>query len=118
MHKKVLYCSLLLITGNAALSQTKEYTLKRGEGGEIRVDGIPDEDLCKNAEAISLDYETDPGNNIPAEVTTILLIAFDDENLYFSFDAKDPKPDNIRAIINDRDKLDDNDFVHLRLDKG
>ena len=63
-----------------------------------------------------LNFETHPGNNLPATIATTLRIAFDEAQLFFSFEAIDPSPNAIRAIINDRDKLDDNDVVSLFLD--
>ncbi len=75
-----------------------------------------DENAWKECDEISIDNETNPGNNVPAEVKTILRMTFDNENLYFSFVAEDVEPSKIRAIINDRDRLDDNDFVSLYLD--
>ncbi len=82
----------------------------------IRIDGILDEDAWLDGEGIALAYETFPSNNAEACVETVLKLAYDEENLYFSFSVKDPEPQSIRAVINDRDKLDDNDVVTLFLD--
>lgn len=118
MHMKRAFFGLLLVLSIAAYTQetpNRTYTVKK-VSNEVVIDGVLEESIWKNAEAIQLGYETDPGYNLPAEVQTILRIAFDSENLYFSFEATDPRPKSIRAIINDRDKLDDNDFVSLFID--
>ncbi len=117
MIKTFIY-SVLLGTCTAIFAQPAskmEYAINKTTD-DIRIDGVLDEAVWKNAEVIRLAYETDPGNSIPAEVPTALRMTFDDEYFYFSFEATDPKPENIRAIINDRDKLDDNDFVALFID--
>ncbi|MEP1096972.1 MAG: DUF5916 domain-containing protein [Cyclobacteriaceae bacterium] len=117
MKNRILVAAMWLAVFSA-FSQTqskKEYTVFRGNA-EVKIDGVLNEEVWQNAQTISLDYETEPGNNNPSEVATLLRIAFDSENLYFSFEASDPKPKSIRAIINDRDKLDDNDFVSFFID--
>ncbi|MCR9250405.1 MAG: carbohydrate binding family 9 domain-containing protein [bacterium] len=94
----------------------KTFNVIECEGEDLRIDGVLDDALWQKAQEITLDYETNPGNNIPAEVKTILRIGFSKEYLYYSFEVFDPNPRSIRAIINDRDKLDDNDYVSLFLD--
>ncbi len=96
-------------------NQNLTFSIQKNEGQKIKLDGILDEKIWSTADEVKLLYETDPGNNNPAEVNTICRLAFDEEYLYFSFEAFDPNPQSIRAIINDRDKLDDNDFVSLFL---
>lgn len=116
--RKAFCNSLLVVLCATALAQkpaNKNYTVNKGDEA-VTINGVLDEGIWKNAEVIQLNYETDPGYNLPAEVLTVLRIAFDSENLYFSFEATDPQPKSIRAIINDRDKLDDNDFVSLFID--
>lgn len=118
MHMKNLLSLALLFVALRVVSQAptnNEFTIHKGSEN-IKIDGSIDESAWNSAEIISLDFETDPGNNIAAEVSTILRLTYDSENLYFSFEASDPRPKSIRAIINDRDKLDDNDFVTLYLD--
>lgn len=108
----MIFGSVLFQTGQ----EVEEVQISNAGGERAQIDAILDEQFWQDAEVIYLDSETDPGNNLPAEVQTILRVAFDQENFYFSFEAKDPDPKRIRAIINDRDKLDDNDFVSLFLD--
>lgn len=92
------------------------YNIFKANNSTIQIDGVLDEAFWQTTEKIKLDVETDPGNNLPADISTTLRIAFDEEQLYFSFEAEDPRPKAIRAFITDRDKLDDNDFVSLFLD--
>ncbi len=112
--KQLIMVVVLLITNQ--LHAQKTFDVKRTTESEVKIDGFLNESFWQTAQKIPLGWETSPGNNLPSEVSTDLRIAFDDENLYFSFQAFDPNPKQIRAIINDRDKLDDNDFVSLFLD--
>ncbi|MDW3192382.1 MAG: DUF5916 domain-containing protein [Cytophagales bacterium] len=83
---------------------------------KVTIDGLLQESIWQKAVPISLNYETHPGNNLEATTETILRLAYDQEQLYFAFEVFDPDPTAIRAILNDRDRLDDNDRVSLFLD--
>jgi len=97
-------------------SQNDTYRIQKIQNGHFTLDAVLDEAAWAQAAPIVLDFETNPGNNLKAEITTILRMAYDNENFYFSFEAHDHSPEDIRAIITDRDRLDDNDFVSLYLD--
>lgn len=113
----ILLVTLCLVkVGSAQQFETRKFNIRDLGSQSVNIDGVLDETFWKDADEIVLDMETNPGNNLPAEVRTVLRLAFDHETLYFSFEAEDPYPRVIRAIINDRDKLDDNDFVSLFLD--
>lgn len=83
---------------------------------KVSIDGLLQESIWEEAKPILLSYETHPGNNLKSSSKTILRMAYDQEHLYFAFEAHDPDPKAIRAILNDRDRLDDNDRVSLFLD--
>ncbi|MCP3961849.1 MAG: carbohydrate binding family 9 domain-containing protein [bacterium] len=82
----------------------------------IVIDGRLDEVAWSTAASISLAYETDPGENIPAPVETVLLITHDRDRFYFAFEASDPEPARIRARLADRDDAFSDDFVGVALD--
>ena len=52
-----------------------------------------------DALSISITVETEPGENLPAEVATEGLVMEDGETLYVAFIAEDPRPEQIRAFI-------------------
>lgn len=122
MHRKLSkpgIAALLVLLCHSATAQefeTRKFQIQEVKEEKAEIDGVLDEAFWQEASVIVLDMETNPGNNLPAETSTQLKLAFDSEYLYFSFVAVDPDPKAIRAIINDRDKLDDNDFVSLFLD--
>ncbi|HSN86399.1 MAG TPA: DUF5916 domain-containing protein [Thermoanaerobaculia bacterium] len=82
----------------------------------IKIDGVLDDPAWNEALKIDVNNETDPAKNVPAPVTTIAYLAYDDENLYAGFRANDPDPSAIRANLADRDVPFRDDFVGLIID--
>lgn len=82
----------------------------------VVIDGELDDAAWQNAKRIELVYETDPSENAPAAVKTIVYLYEDGEHLYVAFDARDPDPTQIRAFLRDRDKAYNDDFVGIVLD--
>jgi hypothetical protein len=82
----------------------------------VTIDGVLDDEAWKYATQISIDKETNPGENIPARVKTLAYLIEDGEKLYIAFDARDPEPHAIRAYLQDRDKAYNDDFVGIVLD--
>jgi len=82
----------------------------------IKIDGVIDEPAWQHALRMTLDYEVQPGENIPPPVKTVCLITYDSTHLYVAFHAFDPHPEQIRAHITDRDKPYRDDFVGVMLD--
>jgi len=82
----------------------------------IKIDGVLDEAAWQHATKIQIDYETRPGENIPARVVTVAYLIENGEALYVAFDARDPDPSQIRAYLRDRDSAWNDDFVGIILD--
>lgn len=82
----------------------------------IRVDAVLDEAVWGQVEPVLLEYEVNPGENVPAPVRTEFLIAYDTHALYFAFRAYDPDPSAIRAHLTDRDRAYRDDYVGIMLD--
>ncbi len=86
-------------------------------GTPIKVDGILDEAAWESALRLTLAYEVYPGDNTLAPVRTECLLLYDERNLYVGFRASDPRPEEIRAYLADRDMLpSDEDQVSIVLD--
>ena len=84
--------------------------------GNIKLTGNLDDPRWKTAQAVTLDYELQPGENTPAPQKTIARVLYNAEYVYFGFDCRDTDPQAIRAHISDRDKIFDDDFVGIILD--
>ncbi len=80
------------------------------------IDGELQSGEWQQAFRVTIDVETEPGENIPAPVETEALLMEDGETLYVAFIAQDPDPEQIRAFYRDRDRLWDDDFVAVVLD--
>ena len=70
-----------------------------------RIDGQIDQGEWRQATRIAVNIETNPNDNVPAEVEAHALIMEDGEVLYVAFIALDPDPDQIRAFYRDRDSM-------------
>jgi hypothetical protein len=84
--------------------------------GKVEVDGILSDGEWADAVQIELDIETDPAENGPAPVRTVVYLVEDGENLFIAFDAHDPDPGAIRAYLRDRDSAWEDDHVGIILD--
>ncbi len=85
----------------------------------IRIDGVLDEAAWERATAVPLAYEWSPGDNIPAPVRTDCLVTYDDGYFYVAFRAHDPRPQEIRSPLMDRDDTDtliQGDHVGIMID--
>ncbi|NQT25171.1 carbohydrate binding family 9 domain-containing protein [candidate division KSB1 bacterium] len=84
---------------------------------KITIDGLLSEEVWLKAEKLDIFYQFEPHYNEPASLPTILRAAYDEKNLYFAFDCKDPEPARItaRATKRDGDVLED-DAVAIALD--
>ena len=91
------------------------YRIPRADA-PIRVDGVLDEEVWQRGLIVKLDNEIDPGKNVPAPVTTLAYLTYDDDNLYIGFRADDPDPQAIRAHLADRDTPFRDDFVGIMID--
>src|SRR6266498_4148764 len=82
----------------------------------IRVDGVLGGTAGKSAQPMEFDAETNPGDNIVPPARTVGYMTFDQKNLYVAFQCFDPKPQEIRAHLSDRDRAFSDDFVGVVLD--
>lgn len=105
-------------TTRPALPPPVTFTVKAA-GSPIQVDGVLDEPAWAGAVVIPVAYEWSPGDNIPAPVRTDCLVTYDRARLYVAFRAHDPRPQEIRAHLMDRDDTDtliQDDHVGLMID--
>lgn len=82
----------------------------------IKLDGFLDEPAWKSALQLTLDYESSPGNNLPALVDTRMYLFEDGDTLYVAFEADDPNPEEIRSYLRERDALWNDDYVGILID--
>lgn len=84
--------------------------------GDVRVDGVLDEAAWRDALALELAYEVEPGENTPAPMATTCLVAYDEGSFYVAFRARDTEPGSVRARYGAHDGIEDDDAVSFTLD--
>jgi len=85
--------------------------------GPIEIDGSLGDAAWKGLTPIGTWYETNPGDNTVPPVGNIAYLAYDDEFLYAGFELADPRPDDIRAPLADRDNVPSNtDYAGIIID--
>jgi len=82
----------------------------------VSVDGRLDEPLWQEALRIDIDIETQPRENVQAEIVTTAFLVESGNSLFVAFDARDPDPSKIRAFLRDRDTAYNDDFVGIVID--
>lgn len=80
------------------------------------LDGVLDDEAWSTGEPITgfVSYDPDFGLKLPFHTT--VKMAFDEENLYFSFFCEDPEPGKIKASVDSRDQILADDWVCINLD--
>src|SRR3989475_13015933 len=79
-------------------------TIRRAEGA-IRIDGDLSDPGWKNAATIDKFYETQPGNNVPPKVKTIVYLTYDEHYFYIGVRCEEPDSNKIRAPYVWRDNV-------------
>ena len=119
---KRLICAVAAIAMTAGAQEASKVPIKAKDyrvastTEAIKVDGVLDEPAWKSAQPMEFDAETNPGDNIVPPARTVGYMTYDQKNLYVAFQCFDPKPQEIRAHISDRDTAYSDDFVGVVLD--
>jgi hypothetical protein len=114
----ILLTTLILLTTVSLKAQAtdgKTQQITRATS-EIKVDGRLDEPAWSDAWSMELAYEVRPGENIEAPVRTVVMLTYDQRNLYVGFRAFDPDLSKIRTHLSDRDHVGGDDWVMVVLD--
>jgi len=114
MFLRVILILILFFVSPLSFAKTT-YKIPRVENAPT-LDGTFTEGEWAKATQVELLYETYPADSTPAEVRTTAYMMEDGENLYFAFKAYDPEPEKIRAYIQQRDGIYQDDFVGVILD--
>jgi hypothetical protein len=96
-------------------SALRSITIQRSSG-PIRIDGDLSDAGWEGAVRANDFLEFQPRENVTPPVDTEVLLTYDDTHLYLAFIAKDPEPNLIRATLQQRDQIWNDDFVGLIVD--
>jgi hypothetical protein len=80
------------------------------------IDGVVGADEWIDAPTITLDHQTQPGDNVEPSATTEVRFGRDDKHLYVAFLARDPEQFGVRGRVTRRDDIAGDDYVKLYLD--
>ena len=84
--------------------------------GEVKIDGVLDDEIWTHALVVDLAFETYPRENGAAPVATKAYLVEDGSRLLVAFDARDSNPKSIRAYLRDSDTAWNDDFVGIVID--
>ncbi len=88
-----------------------ELNLPKLISGKMKIDGVLDESVWKDAALANNFTEINPGDNVKPEVETEVKIFYDDENIYFGYTCYENDMNSVRAHLSDRDKMYSDDWV-------
>ncbi len=114
-NRAICLSFVLLAVSGYSSAQTTVYSIPRISQAPV-IDGKIDNDEWAAATRVQINIETDPGNNVEAEVQTEALLMEDGQVLYVGFIADDDTIDQVRAFYRDRDQIDRDDRVGVILD--
>lgn len=83
--------------------------------GEVRIDGVLDEPVWRNASVLTGFSQYNPVDGQPAADSTEVLVWYTDHEIVFGVRAFEPHG-AVNATLADRDKIFGNDFVDIFLD--
>ena len=114
--REIIFFILILLFPNFCFAQ-KEFNLTKSSDNDIILDGIISEDEKRNSKIATIDFEQEPGDNIPTKLQSEVFITYTDTFIYFGVKAYG-NPENIRGQIKPRDEADyaNEDMIFLRLD--
>jgi hypothetical protein len=113
--KKVRLAFALIISLN--IYSQKEFILVKSSDSSITLDGQISNSEKQNSLIVPINYEQEPGDNVPSKLKTDVYITYTDTYLYFGVKAYgDPK--NIRGQVKPRDQVEyqNEDIIFLRFD--
>ena len=107
---------LLFITSTSSLAQER-FEPQKTALNQITIDGILSPEEWKDAILVDIDFEVNPGNNLPAKVKTSSYITYTDTHLFIAFHAFH-NTKNIRASVRSRDDFGmlNDDLIIVRFD--
>ena len=114
--RKITFIISILIFSNYSFAQ-KEFNLIKSSDNDIILDGIISEDEKRNSKIATIDFEQEPGDNIPTKLQSEVFITYTDTFIYFGIKAYG-NPDDIRGQVKPRDQAEyeNEDMIFLRID--
>jgi hypothetical protein len=90
--------------------------IPRIEAPDVRVDGVLDEPVWRQATRLTGFWQYQPVDSRPAEEATEVLVWYAPDAIWFGIVAHDKVPSAIRATVADRDNIANDDNILLDID--
>ena len=114
--RETIFFILILLFSNLCFAQ-KEFSLIKSSDNDIILDGIISDEEKRNSKIATIDFEQEPGDNIPTKLQSEVFITYTDTFIYFGVKAYG-NPKNIRGQVKPRDQAEyeNEDMIFLRID--
>ena len=114
IHKVILW--MITLAAFPCCIQAQGTFLPQYAESPPTVDGILDDPVWQSAPIFDgfKTFTPDYGSELVGETTA--YFAYDGDNIYFAFRARDPEPDKIKASVTNRDNMWRDDWVAINLD--
>ena len=114
--REIIFFILILLFSNLCFAQ-KEFSLIKSSSNDIILDGIISDEEKRNSKIATIDFEQEPGDNIPTKLQSEVFITYTDTFIYFGVKAYG-NPENIRGQVKPRDQAEyeNEDMIFLRID--
>jgi hypothetical protein len=90
--------------------------IPRIQAADVRVDGVLDEPVWRQATRLTGFWQYQPVDSRPAEEATEVLVWYAPDAIWFGIVAHDKVPSAIRATVADRDNIANDDNILLDID--
>ena len=111
------YSLFFLLTFFCNIYPQIDYRLTKTDDGNITLDGILSAEEKENSIIVPIEFEQEPGDNVPSKLKTDVFVTYTDTYLYVGVKAFGD-PNNIRGQVKPRDQVDyqNEDIIFLRFD--
>ncbi len=115
MKKLILAVALIIgLFANLSYSQKKVFVEKTSE--KIKIDGFEKEKVWERAKKYSGFVQIEPSEGKPATEKTIVMVAYDEKNIYVFAKLYDSSPEKIMKRVAQRDSYPESDWFIVAID--
>src|SRR5210317_2136764 len=114
--KRIIFCTLLCGLNLVTFSQDDRPLLPEKIAEAPVIDRVLDEAVWAKAPMISGFKTFSPDFGLDMSQKTNVFMLYDEENLYFAFECFDDEVNRIKASVNARDNIQDDDWICINLD--
>lgn len=111
-----MYLSSVKDSLSSAINKNLDYNITRISDNLITLDGELNESVWKTLPKLTDFFEVDPGDNLKADLQTVVMMCMDNDNLYIGAICYEKDVSKIRKTYCNRDNMFNDDFVDVIFD--